>query len=178
MSRMLSDFISRITVITKLSRQEILTKLTDFVEMGPSREAASCAATKNFPAFYGSRRFITVFTRALHWSLSWARWIQSIPLRPNLSFSTNLRLGIPSSLFFWLSHQYPIYIPLFPPSCYIPCPSHPPWLDHCNYIWRRTQPMKLLIMQFSSISRHFISLRSKYIPQHPVPKRPYCMLLP
>jgi hypothetical protein len=22
---------------------------------------------KNFPAFYGTRRFITVFTRALHW---------------------------------------------------------------------------------------------------------------
>jgi hypothetical protein len=31
---------------------------------------------KNFPAFYGTRRFITVFTRALHWSLSWARSIQ------------------------------------------------------------------------------------------------------
>jgi hypothetical protein len=30
---------------------------------------------KNFPAFYGTRRFITVFTRALHWSLSWARSI-------------------------------------------------------------------------------------------------------
>jgi hypothetical protein len=26
---------------------------------------------KNFPAFYGTRRFITVFTRALQWSLSW-----------------------------------------------------------------------------------------------------------
>jgi hypothetical protein len=25
---------------------------------------------KNFPEFYGTRRFITVFTRALHWSLS------------------------------------------------------------------------------------------------------------
>jgi hypothetical protein len=31
----------------------------------------------NFPAFYGTRRFITVFTRALHWSLSWARSIPS-----------------------------------------------------------------------------------------------------
>jgi hypothetical protein len=26
---------------------------------------------KDFPAFYESRRFITVFTRAFHWSLSW-----------------------------------------------------------------------------------------------------------
>jgi hypothetical protein len=29
------------------------------------------------------------------------------------------------------------------------------------------QPMKLLNMQFSPISCHFISLRSKYSPQHP-----------
>jgi hypothetical protein len=28
--------------------------------------------------------------------------------------------------------------------------------------------MKLLIMQFSPISRYFISLRTKYSPQHPV----------
>jgi hypothetical protein len=34
---------------------------------------------KNFPAFYATWRFITVFTRALHWSLFWARSIQSIP---------------------------------------------------------------------------------------------------
>jgi hypothetical protein len=27
-------------------------------------------AKKTSPAFYGTRRFITVFTRALHWSLS------------------------------------------------------------------------------------------------------------
>jgi hypothetical protein len=26
---------------------------------------------KNFPVFYGTRRFITALTRALHWSLSW-----------------------------------------------------------------------------------------------------------
>jgi hypothetical protein len=25
---------------------------------------------KNFPKFYGTRRFITVFTTALHWSVS------------------------------------------------------------------------------------------------------------
>jgi len=29
---------------------------------------------KKFPAFYGTRRFITVFTTALHWSLSWITW--------------------------------------------------------------------------------------------------------
>jgi hypothetical protein len=36
---------------------------------------------KNFPIFYGTRRFSTVFTRTYYWSPSWARWIQSIPPR-------------------------------------------------------------------------------------------------
>jgi hypothetical protein len=34
----------------------------------------------NFPAFYGARRFITVFTSALHWSLSWARYLNFLSL--------------------------------------------------------------------------------------------------
>jgi hypothetical protein len=34
---------------------------------------------------------------------------------------------------FWLFHQYPICIALLPPSCCMPCLSHPPWLDHSNY---------------------------------------------
>jgi hypothetical protein len=45
-----------------------------------SWEAASRSATQEFPNNYGSRRFITVFTAALQWSLSWARSIQPIPL--------------------------------------------------------------------------------------------------
>jgi hypothetical protein len=28
----------------------------------------------------------------------------------------------------------------------MPCPSHPPWIDHSNYTWRREQVKKLLIM--------------------------------
>jgi hypothetical protein len=59
---------------------------------------------KNFPAIYGIWRFITIFTRALHWSLSWSRSIQSIPphltsLRSILILSTYLCLGLPSGLF-------------------------------------------------------------------------------
>jgi hypothetical protein len=46
------------------------------------------------------------------------------------------------SLSFWLSHQYPICIPLLSHSCYMPCPSHSPWLYHSNYTWRRVQVMK------------------------------------
>jgi hypothetical protein len=59
---------------------------------------------KNFQAFCRTRRFNTVFTRALHWSLSWATSIQSTPphlisLRTILILSTYLRLSLPSGLF-------------------------------------------------------------------------------
>jgi hypothetical protein len=81
--------------------------------------------------------FISVFTRALHWSLSRAISIQPIPSHPiSLRFisilSTHLRL-----VFLVVS-----FLLAFPPisssshSCYVPCPSHPPWLDHSNYVWR------------------------------------------
>jgi hypothetical protein len=59
---------------------------------------------KNFPAFYRVWRFITVFTRALHLSLSWDTSIQSIPyysitLGSILILSTHHHLGLPSGLF-------------------------------------------------------------------------------
>jgi hypothetical protein len=83
---------------------------------------------KNFPAFCETWRFITVFTRALHWSLFWARSIQSYLskihfniVHPPTSKSSQW------SLTFWLSNQYALRIPLLPH-------SHPPWLDHSNYL--------------------------------------------
>jgi hypothetical protein len=39
---------------------------------------------KNFSMVYGTHKFITVFTRALHWSVSCTRSIQSIPPNPVL----------------------------------------------------------------------------------------------
>jgi hypothetical protein len=47
---------------------------------------------KNFPTFYWTRRFIAVFTGALHWPLSWARSVQSIPSHP-ISLRTILILS-------------------------------------------------------------------------------------
>jgi hypothetical protein len=44
--------------------------ITNFMELSPPREAANCVVLKNYSGFYGIRRFITVFTIALHWSLS------------------------------------------------------------------------------------------------------------
>jgi len=58
---------------------------------------------KKFPAFHGTRRFITALTSFRHMSLSWASPIQSIDPHPTswrsiLVLSTHLRLGLPSGL--------------------------------------------------------------------------------
>jgi hypothetical protein len=82
---------------------------------------------KNFPGFYGTRSFITVLTRAIHWSLSWARSIQSLPshpisLRSILILSTYLRLGLPSGLFpsgFPTNVLYAFFSPIR-----VTCPVH------------------------------------------------------
>ena len=59
---------------------------------------------KKFPAFHGTRRFITALTSVRHLSLSWASPIQSIYSHPTswrsvLILSTHLRLRLPSGLF-------------------------------------------------------------------------------
>jgi len=57
-----------------------------------------------FPAFYGTLRFITMFTRDRQWSLSSAICIQSIPItfllkiHSNSVLSSHLRLALPSGL--------------------------------------------------------------------------------
>jgi len=48
------------------------------MEQSPYRKANSHSAGQSIPCLYGTRNFITVFTRARYWSLSWVRWIQSI----------------------------------------------------------------------------------------------------
>jgi len=59
---------------------------------------------KKFPAFHGTRRFITALRSVRHLSLSWASPIQSTYSHPTswrfiLILSTHLSLGLPSSLF-------------------------------------------------------------------------------
>jgi hypothetical protein len=51
--------------------------------------------------------------------------------------------------------------------------KNPVWWRNCLLPFRQLQVMKLLITQFSPISRHFVSLWSKYSPQHPVLKHPH-----
>jgi hypothetical protein len=102
-----------------------------------------------------TRKIIVVFARALHWYLSWTRSVQSIPpntvsIRSILILFAHLCLSLPSSL---LPSDFPtknlFALPLLPHSCYMPCPYHPPWVDHCNYTWRSVKFMALLITKYS-----------------------------
>jgi hypothetical protein len=72
--------------------------ITNFMQLSPSWEDAKCEAV------YGTWKFITMFTRALHWSLSWTRSIQFIPphpisLKSILILSSHLRLHLPIGFF-------------------------------------------------------------------------------
>jgi hypothetical protein len=116
-----------------------------------------------------------VFTRALHWFLSWARSVQSTPLhsvslRSILIPSKHLLSSLPmvSFVLYFLPVSY--MHSCSPHLCYMPCPSNHPWLDHSTYIW-------ILSMPFSQISCHLISFRSEY-SQHPVFKHPQPVFLP
>ena len=87
---------------------------------------------KKFPAFYGTRRFITAFTSARHLSLSYASLIQSIPPHPTswrpILISSHLRLGLPSGLFPSGFPTKTLCTPL-PSSIHATCPAHLILLD-------------------------------------------------
>jgi hypothetical protein len=143
------------------------------MDLSPSWAATSCSATQGFSSNLSDPPLVLIVTQ-----VNPVRTISYYHSKSylNIVFTSTSRSSpcSPSSRFF---HQNPICISLLPNSCYMPCPSHPPWLNHSNYIWGGVQFMKLLIMQLSPISCHLISLRTRYFPQHPVLRHPQSMFL-
>ena len=88
---------------------------------------------KNFPAFYGTRTFITAVKTACHLSLSWASSIQSIAptshfLKIHLNINLPSKSGSPKwSLSLSFPHQNPIYTSHLPIRA--TCPAHLILLD-------------------------------------------------
>ena len=106
---------------------------------------------KKLPTFYGTRRFITVFTSARHLTLSSARSIHSIP--PTSRFlKIPLNIILPStpgsrqwSLSLRFTHQNPIHASPLSHTRYMPHPSHSRFY-HPRHIWWAVHTTKLLIM--------------------------------
>ena len=74
------------------------------------------------PAFYGTQRFIPVFTGACYMPLSWGRGSQFHPISVSviLIISFHLCLGLPKSLFSSCLHTTTLYVFLFS-SLHITC---------------------------------------------------------
>jgi len=109
------------------SRRRIKYLLTPYRRVLLSKLIGS-KLVKKFPAFYRTRRFITIFTSARHLSLSWASSIQSIPPHPTswrsiLISSSHLRLGLPNGLFPSGFPTKTLYTPLLSP-IHATCPAH------------------------------------------------------
>ena len=90
--------------MTSLNNTYLLTYLVTPRSRVLLKKLTSFQLVKKYPAFYGTRRFITAFTSSRHLFLSWASSIQPIPPFPTSSkfiliLSTHLRLGLPSGLF-------------------------------------------------------------------------------
>jgi len=94
----------------------------------PLEKLTGLQLVKKFPAFHGTRRFITALTRVRQLSISWANPIQSIYPHPTswrfiLILSTHLCLGLPSGL-----------IPSGFPTKTLYTPSHHPYAPHAQPI--------------------------------------------
>ena len=102
------------SIVTPCSR--VLEKLTGY------------QLVKKFPLFYGTPRFITVFTTTRHLPISSARSIQSMPSHPTswrfiLILSSHLSLGLPNGLFPSGFHTKTLYTPFISP-IRATCPAH------------------------------------------------------
>jgi hypothetical protein len=140
----------------------------------PSREAAGCAATQELLSMLWSPKFLY----RIHKSPPLVPMLNQInPLHITTSYPSKTNSNVIYSLT-PLSSYYYFFLPFSPMtciyssshhSCYMPCPSHPPWLDNSSYNGWRVHVMKLLTEQLYPSSRTFSlapcsQTRSVFVP--------------
>ena len=110
---------------------------------------------KKFPAFHGTRRFITALTSVRHLSLSWTSPIQSIfphstSWRSILILSTHLRLGLPNGL-----------LPSGFPTKTLYTPSPHPYVPHAQPIsfFSISSPAQCWVRSTNHLSPRYAILR-------------------
>jgi hypothetical protein len=135
-------------------------------------EGASRSGTQGFPYISWNPKDYSMSSPPL---VPILRHISQVHTTQSHSFKTHFNIIMPPmsrlsylSLSFWFSQQNSLCVPLITYECYMPCPCHPPWLDHSNYIWHRVIFAMLLIVQLPPKSCYFIPFRSKHSPQYPV----------
>ena len=112
---------------------------------------------KKFPAFHGTRRFITALTSVHHLSLFWASPIQSIYPHPTswrsiLILSTHLHLGLPSVL---LPSGFPTKT-LYAPSPH-PYAPHAQPISFCSILSPAQYWVMLCVMTVMSMHYCFLT---------------------
>jgi len=132
--------------------------LTQWSRVVPEKLTGS-QLLKKFPAFYGTRRFITAFTNARHLSLSWVRPIQSMPPSHFLKIHFNFILPSTPRYFEWsLSirspHQSPVCTPYF-----LPYVLHNPHISFFS-IWSPKQYM----VKSTDEAPHYVVLSTLLLP--------------
>jgi len=120
---------------------------------------------KKFPAFYGTRRFITAFTSGLHLLLSCGNSIKPILPHPTSWRSSQSYPSIYSCVSQVVSFA-PVYASPIPHTRYMPRSSHSSRFFHPNNIGWGVQIIKLLISSFSPLPCYLVPLRPKYSSQH------------
>jgi hypothetical protein len=147
------------------------------MEQSPSSEVNMSASQESLSAFYGTRRFITAFTRSRYLPLLWATSMKSMPSH----FTSSLSVWI-----LYLVYAYIFQVVSFPqvspPKPY----KHRPFLSlikchkphslnfsqfyHTNNIWWgvKTDRAPHYVVFTPPLLPH--RFRHKYLPQHPILK--------
>jgi hypothetical protein len=125
-----------------------INELIRSMEPSPSWETNSCSVTQEIPSILWNPE---VHYRGLYLEPDESSpYSLPVSIRPVFKLFFHLCIGLPSLLFLSGFCTNTLYAHLVC-AYYIPCPSHPSWLDHSNFIWRRVRVMKLLTMQFYSV---------------------------